>query len=188
MSRVPSIAELTRRLNAAKARDAALKTRQQSNTGQNVGKGQPRPSESVKYKSIFTDQDFLVTAPSAGIRFFGGLAALGLAAPDASPGIPRGFKTAKIKATIGRDDNKGVAKTATLSNRNYLKYTVDANAAGTRGSYSAPVSADTVANLKSKVQAVMVAKKDDVKEYGRIWFEPERPIFVTSGDVASAQQ
>ena len=89
MSRVPSIAELTRRLNAAKARDAALKTRQQSNTGQNVGKGQPRPSESVKYKSIFTDQDFLVTAPSAGIRFFGGLAALGLAAPDASPGIPR---------------------------------------------------------------------------------------------------
>ena len=81
-----------------------------------------------------------------------------------------------------------MAKTATLSNRNYIKYTVDANAAGTRGSYSAPVSADTVANLKSKVQAVMVAKKDDVKEYGRIWFEPERPIFVTSGDVASAQQ
>lgn len=186
MASIPSVAELTRRLNAAKAREAALKARQQANTGENVGKGQPRPSESVKYKSIFTAQDFLILAPSAGIQFFGGLAALGLAAPDASPGIPRGFQPAKIKATIGRTDNKGVPKTATLSQRQYMKYTVDATAAGTRGSYSAPVSADTVASLKTKVQAVMTAKKDDVKEYGRIWFEPERPIFTTSGDAAAA--
>lgn len=182
MARIPSVSELTRRLNDAKAREAALKQRQNNNNGQNIGKGQPRPSESVKYKSIFTAEDLIIIAPSASIQFFGGLAALGLAAPDTSPRMPRGFKPAKIVATVGRGTNKGEIKTADLSKRKYMKYSVDGGSTGSRSSYSAPISGDTPAALKTKFQAIAIAKKDDVKEYGRIWFEPERPVYNVSGD------
>lgn len=195
MSRSPSIAELTRRLNAAKARDTALKARQQANTGQNLGKGQARPSETVKYKSIFTSQDFTLNTPKAGITFFAGnlnnLAALGLAAADASPRIARGFRPAKIKATIGREDNKGhPTESKLVKGHHYLKYSVDAGQNGVRSSYSAPISGDSTAALKSRFTAIANSKKDNVKEYGRIWFEPERPVFsvdgVVDGGVAGA--
>ena len=177
MARIPTVAALTRRMNYLKQRDANLKARQQAEP--KVGSGQANPMETVKYNSIFTKQAFTLNAPSAGINFFGDLGALGLAAPDDSPRLPRGFKYAKIRATRGREN--GTRKVADLSKRPYLKYTVDGDG-GTRVSFTAPVSAATAEALSAKVRTLMLAKTNDVGEYGRIWFEPERPIINMSGD------
>ena len=181
MARIPSVASLQRRTNELKAREAALKARQQA--APKVGTGQARPTQTAKYKSIFTTEDFTVNAPNAGITFFGGLGALGLAAPDTSQKLPRGFKTAKVTAVRGR--SKGAEKTSSLSGRKYLKYSIDADG-GAQSTFSAPISADTVAALKTRFQSIITAKKDDIGEYGRISFEPERPIFSASGVSAGA--
>jgi hypothetical protein len=180
MARIPSTFRLQQRLNELKLREANLKTRAAQE--RKVGTGQPRPTITLKYKSIFTEEDFLVNAPRAGVTYFG-QAALGLANPDASPRLPRGFKTAKLIATRGRLTPKTV--TSELSRRKYLKYTVDGDG-NDRVSYSAPISANSVTALKTQVATIMNAKKDDVGEYGRIWFEPERPVYSTTGVGGSA--
>lgn len=181
MARIPSVAQLTRRLNDLKQRDAALKIRQQQ--APKVGSGQPRPTQTVKYGSIFTGDSLLLNAPRAGINFFGGSAALGLAAPDDSFKAPKGFAPAKIKAVKGRASGK--EKTADLSKRKYLKYSIDADGE-TQASFTAPISADTVATLKTRYQTIARAKADDIGEYGRISFEPERPVYSISGVAAGA--
>lgn len=178
MARIPSVAELTRLLNEAKARETALEARQA--LPPKVGTGQRRPTDSVKYSTIFSAEDLIINAPSNGIAFFGGLAALGLAAPDASPRAPRGFRPAKVMATRGKATPS--TETSALSGRRYLKYSIEATG-DTQSSFSAPVSAETVAALKTKVETLINSKKDDVGEYGRIWFEPERPVFSASGSV-----
>lgn len=76
---------------------------------------------------------------------------LALATFDDSPRIPRGFQPSKVKATLGRSDG-GLATTAELSKRRYLKYSVNATSESTRG--TAPISADTVASLKTRFQAI----------------------------------
>ncbi|MEH2128894.1 hypothetical protein, partial [Nostoc sp.] len=59
---------------------------------------------------------------------------------------------------------------------------------GTRGggsqyNFTAPITADTPANLKTKVTGVIAAKKGSVGgAYGRIWFEPEDYPFAASGE------
>lgn len=181
MGSIPSVAALQRRLNDAKAREAALKIRQ-TTAQPKVGQGQPNPTDPVKYSAIFVEGNYIVNASRAAVAFFGGGAALGLAAPDASPRISRGFAPAKIRATRGRAS--GVKKTADLSKRDYLKYSIDATG-DTRATFTAPISADTVATLRTRFQTVSNSKKDDIGEYGRIAFIPEKPVFSTSGVVAA---
>ena len=176
MGRIPSQASLTRRAAKLKARDAALKTRQAA--APKVGTGQARPSQTVKYVSLFTGESFLVQAPNAGVKFFGGIAELGLAAADASPRLPRGFRTAKMKAVKGKA--KPTEVTSKLSEQPYLKYSIEATG-DTQSSFSAPVSAATSAAIKTKVQTIFTAVKAEVGGYGRIWFEPERPLFSETG-------
>lgn len=187
MARIPSVASLTKRLAEKKLYDTNLKIRQaQSLTDQNsrVGKGQKNPTDPFKYKSIFTSQDMILNASRAAVAFFGDMAALGLAAPDASPRLARGFKPAKVRATIGREGG-GVEKTADLSKRRYLKYSIDAITESARGTYTAPISGDSVATLKTKYQAIVTAKKVVLKEYGRISFIPEVPLFSSTGTDSS---
>lgn len=186
MARIPSVASLTKRLADAKLRETNLKARQTAsltNEASRVGKGQKNPTDPYKYESLFLDGFMTVNASRASVAFFG-QAALSLAAFDDSPRTPRGFQPSKVKATLGRSDG-GLATTAELSKRRYLKYSVNATGESTRGSYTAPISADTVTSLKTKFQAIVTAKKDDVKEYGRIWFVPEEPFFAATGTSAA---
>jgi hypothetical protein len=176
MARIPSVASLEKRLTHLKTREKNLAARQKS-AGDNIGKGQPRPMKTFKYRSIYMATDFTINAPETSVNFFG-QTALGLAAQGADPGAPRGFKPARIKAVKGK--SKPTTATSKLSTRRYLKYTIEATT-DTQASFTAPVSADTVANLKAKVEAIINDKKGDVGEYGRISFEPERPIFAASG-------
>lgn len=182
MARIPSVASLQRRLTEAKTREANLKTRQATAVPK-VGSGQSNPTDSYKYESIFTDTAFVIKASRPAITFFGGIAALGLVAPDASPGLPRGFKPSKIRATLGKATP--VPKTAELSKRKYLKYSKDADN-DTRATYTAPISGNTVLALQNAYKAILLAKKDDVGEYGRIAFIPEQPLFSSSGSAAGA--
>lgn len=181
MARIPSVAALQRRLNEAKTREAALKARQ-ATAEPKVGSGQRNPTDPLKYESIFTASAFNVNASRSSVAFFGGIAALGLAAADDSPKLPRGFHPSKIRATRGRA--QGVRKVAELSKRPYLKYSVDADN-DTRGTYTAPISSNTAAGLQLLYRNILTAKKDDVGEYGRIAFIPERPLFSSSGSGAA---
>lgn len=179
MGSIPSIAALERQLTYAKQREQRLTARQQQ--APKVGSRGRQPRESVKYSSIFETGDYVISAPRVGIVFFGGLAALGLAEPDDSSRAARGFKPAKILAVRAKADP---TRKVALSGRPYLKYTVDDTASG-QTSYSAPISADSVGTLKTRVQAVIRDKTPDVGEYGRIYFEPERPIYSVSGEGAA---
>lgn len=182
MARIPSVAALQRRLNEAKVRETNLKNRQ-ATAEPKVGSGQSNPTDPYKYKSIFTDGFFNVRASRPAITFFGGAAKLGLAEPDASPNLPRGFQPAKIRATRGR--SRGAEKTAELSKRKYLKYSIDADGE-TRATYTAPISAATVAALQTTYRTILQDKKDDIGEYGRLVFIPERPLFSSSGSGAAS--
>lgn len=181
MARVPSIAELERQLQYARTREAVLATRQKSPP--KVGSRGRQPADTFKYQSIWAD-NFVIDTGRSGVAFFGA-AALGLAEPDDSPAAPRGFKPAQIVAVRGK--SSPVEKTA-FSGRRYLKYTDDAGSANTtsKTTYRAAISDNTTAGLKTKIRNIMRDKKDDVGEYGRIYFEPERPVFRASGTAAAA--
>lgn len=182
MARIPSVASLQRRLTEAKTRESNLKTRQ-TTAEPKVGSGQSNPTDSYKYESIFTDTAFVIKASRPAVVFFGGIGALNLAAPDASPGLPRGFKPSKIRATLGKASP--VPTTAELSRRRYLKYSKDADN-DTRATFTAPISGNTVLALQNAYKAILLAKRDDVGEYGRISFIPEQPLFSSSGSAAGA--
>lgn len=183
MARIPTITELQRRLNTLKARETALRARQAANTGQRVGMGQRRPTESVRYGSPFTGKNYTVNAGKAAVAFFGQLTALGLAAPAGDDRLPRGFKPGQIKATRGKATATKV--TAELSGRSYLRYSIEAGT-DTQGTYTAPISGATLDSIKTKFTAIAVAKKDDIGEYGRIELIPERPVFSIGGDAGGA--
>jgi hypothetical protein len=182
MARIPTVAELTRRLNTLKTREANLKARQAANTGQRVGLGQKRPTESVRYGSPFTGKNYTVNAGKAAITFFGGLTGLGLAAPAGDDRLPRGFKVAQIKATRGKATATKV--TAELSQRSYLRYSIEAGT-DTQGTYTSPISGATLDSLKTKFTAIANAKKDEIGEYGRLELIPERPVFSIGGDAGA---
>lgn len=181
MARIPSVASLTRRLNEAKTREAALKIRQTTATP-NVGGGQPNPRDNVKYTVIFGDGAYIVKASRAAVTFFNGLDDLGLAAPDTSPYAPRGFQPAKVRATRGRAN--GVEKTADLSKRRYLKYSVDASGE-TRATYTAPISAISADALGTRFQTLGNSLRTELGEYGRLAFIAEKPVFTFSGTSAT---
>lgn len=178
MARIPTVSELTQRLNNLKTRESALKARQQANVGQNVGTGQPRPTESVRYFSAFTGRTYTVQAGKAAIAFFGGLGPLGLGPPTGDDGLPKGFHPAQIRASKGKAE--GTAVTADLSQRKYLRYSVEAGA-DTQGTFTAPIAGSTIIEIRNKFEAIATAKKDDIGEYGRIDFIPERPVFSIGG-------
>lgn len=178
MARIPSVASLTRRLNEAKTREAALKIRQTTATP-DVGGGQPNPRDNVKYTVIFGDGAYIVKASRPAISFFGGFDDLGLAVPDTSPYAPRGFQPAKVRATRGRP-NWGVEKIADLSKRHYLKYSIDADGE-TRATYTAPISAISADALGTRFQTLGTSLRVEIGEYGRLAFIAEKPVFTFSG-------
>ena len=135
---------------------------------------------------MLIETTYTVQASSAGIQFFGGNAALGLADAVSDPTPPRGFKPNSIHAMVG-DATPNLIR-AKGSNRPYIRY-----ARGTRGSniqstYSAPLSGTTpvlASEIKTKFKTVSDSKKSAVGAYGRLWMEWER-IPLTEGGTATA--
>lgn len=181
MGKIPSVAELERNLQYRKQRATRLEARQK--TPPKVGSGAAVPRDTYKYQSIYGD-NFCINTTRNGVAFFGATA-LGLVAPDDSPGEPRGFKPAQMHATLAK--TSPTPKTA-ISGRKYLKYSVDPGSKEDRkqASYRAAISDNTASGLKTKIRNILRDKKDDVGEYGRIEFEPERPIFRASGTAGTA--
>ena len=184
MGRLKTVAQLQRQLRYAEARKEALEARQQQEP--KLGTGQKNPRSTVGYVSVYTGQLLLLQAPTAGIEFFGGEAALGLAhGAELAEGshMPKGFKYARVKATVGRTE--GVERRSELSKRPYLAYGVDAKG-GARNSYSAPVSGRgsqgevDISQLMDRVDAIFQAKAGAVGAYGRLWFEGEQPLYTRS--------
>lgn len=179
MGRRKSVREIQRQLQYAQARAAYTPPQREEN-----GTTQRRPKTPVKYAVLSplatADAAFTVQASASGLQFFGGIAALGLAAAATDPSIPRGFKPALILATVS--DASPELVRARGSNRPYIRY-----GRGTRGSnvqynYSAPVTADTPTNLDTRVKAVFAAVKPNLGgAYGRAWFEAEVYPLSTSG-------
>lgn len=179
MSRRKSVRELERDLQYARAREAYNPPLREEGSVT-----QRRPKRPVQYNSLFAARPFTVQGSEAGITFFGGIAALGLADADIEdPVAPRGFKPTLIKA-MQADGTPEVVR-ARGSGRPYIRY-----ARGTRGSsvqstFSAPLSdtgaAATVSGVRAKFDTVSDAKKAAVGSYGRIWVEWEKYPFAESG-------
>ncbi|ALF53820.1 hypothetical protein ACX27_14745 [Nostoc piscinale CENA21] len=143
-----------------------------------------QPKVAVKYAVLSplaeADAAFTIQASQKGLNFFGDLAALGLAESDTDPSAPRGFKPATIHAMIA-DSSPAVIR-AQGSNRPYVRYGAGTRGGGTQYNFTAPITADTPTNLKTKVTSIIAAKKGSVGGgYGRIWFEPEDYPYAASG-------
>jgi hypothetical protein len=176
MGRRKSVAELQRQLQYAQAR--ANYTRPPREEGSATRR---QPKIACQYQSMFdTTQQFTIQASQAAVTFFGGLTALGLADASTDPVPPTAFNPALIKAMIA-DSSPSVVR-AVGSNRPYTRYGKGARNSGSQYTFSAPISADTAAGMRTKFNTVSQAKKSAVGgTYGRIWFEPERFPLVESG-------
>ncbi|PHJ54496.1 hypothetical protein VF14_35215 [Nostoc linckia z18] len=180
MGRRKSVREIQKQLQYAQAREAYNPPVRESGAAT-----QRRPKLAVKYAVLSplaeADAAFTIQASKEGLEFFGGIAALGLAAVSTDPQAPRGFKPARILATVA--DATPQLIRAQGSNRPYIRYGRGARGSNAQYNYTAPITADTPANLKSKVTTVITAKKTAVGgAYGRIWFEPEDYPYSASGE------
>lgn len=118
---------------------------------------------------------YTIHAPIKSLEFFGDASGeelgLGPAAGDGSG--PRGFKSAKIHATISNAE--GEIKKAKNSGRPYMSYRPSAG----QSSFSAPIcSSEGVVGVTTKIKGIATASKDKIGAYGRIWFTPEFYVLV----------
>ncbi|MEH2261032.1 hypothetical protein [Nostoc sp.] len=180
MGRRKSARQLEEQLKYAKAREAYKRPLREEGAVT-----QRQPKIAVKYAVLSTlaqaDEAFTIQASKKSIEFFGGNAALGLAAEGTDPKASKGFKPARILAMVS-DSSPAVIR-AKGSNRPYIRYGAGNINSGAQYNYTAPITADTPANLKGKVTGIVTAKKGSLGgAYGRIWFEPEDYPFTASGE------
>lgn len=179
MSTRKTARQLQEQLDAAKRREAYVAPQRAEGAAT-----QRRPKSTVKYGSTSkASTDFSIETPKAGITFFGGLAALGLAGAGADPSAPRGFHPNRIYAMIA-DSSPQVVR-AKASNRAYTRYAKGSRGSSVQSTFSAAISdttTPTMSSVRAKFVTVADSKKDEVGgSYGRIWFEPERLPLVESG-------
>lgn len=180
MGRRKSAKQLEEQLKYAKAREAYTAPLREQGAAT-----RRQPKVGVKYAVLSplaaADAAFTIQASKKAIDFFGGITPLGLAAVATDPEAPRGFKPARILAMVS-DSSPAVIR-AKDSGRAYTRYGSGTRGGGTQYNFTAPITADTPANLKAKVEAVVAAKKGSVGGgYGRIWFEPEDYPYAASGE------
>jgi hypothetical protein len=180
MGRRKTVQQLTEQLAEAKRRDAYVAPQRTEGAAT-----QRRPKSAVKYGSTSkASTDFTIEGSRAGINFFGGEAALGLADAGIDPSAPRGFHPNRIYALVS-DSSPQVVR-AKASNRAYIRYARGSRGSNTQSTFSAPISditTPTMASVRTKFATVANSKKDEVGgSYGRIWFEPERLPLVESGN------
>ena len=175
-----SVRDLTRQLEGAKRRAAYV-----APVRADGATTQRRPKSSVKYGATSAPTtEFTIQTSKAGIQFFGGLAALGLADAGADPTSPQGFKPNRIYASIA--DASPQTVTSKASGLSYIRYAKGTRGSNVQSSFSAAISdttTPTMASVRTKFGTIANAKKDEVGgSYGRIWFEPERLPLVESGN------
>lgn len=180
MSKRKTVRQLQDQLEAARRREAYVPPQRAEGAAT-----QRRPKSSVKYGcTSAAATDFTIQTSKAGVTFFGGLAALGLADAGNDPVAPRGFQPNKIFATVADASPQSIRSRA--SNRAYIRYARGTRGGNVQSSFSAAISdttTPTMASVRAKFGTVANSKKDDVGgSYGRIWFEPERLPLVESGN------
>ncbi|MBD2519957.1 hypothetical protein H6G93_34450 [Nostoc sp. FACHB-973] len=172
MGRRKSAKQIEKDLQYAKAREAYSPPLREEGAST-----QRRPKSAVKYAVLSplaaADAAFTIQASAAGIQFFGGIEALGLAEPGTDPSAPRGFRPSQILAMVA-DSSPSVVR-AKGSNRPYTRYGKGTRDSNSQYNYSAPVTADTPANLDTKVKSLFTSIKGNLGGgYGRIWYEAEQ--------------
>ncbi|PSB20553.1 hypothetical protein C7B65_06510 [Phormidesmis priestleyi ULC007] len=180
MSTRKTVLQLQRQLDEAKRRAAYVAPQREEGAAT-----QRRPKSAIKYGCTSAPStDFTIQGSKAGIIFFGGEAALGLADAGSDPTAPKGFHPNRIYAMIS-DASPQVVR-AKASNRAYTRYARGTRGSNTQSTFSAPISditTPTMASVRAKFGTVANSKKDEVGgSYGRIWFEPERLPLVESGN------
>lgn len=175
-----SVALLQRELTYAQARQTYLAT-PRTRTSTTVV---PNPKTLYGYRStnlVVGSESALIKikVENAAITKFTE-AALGLTptsnaafASSAIP-IPRKFKPAKVHALFGA--TTPTVQTAKTSGRQYIKYSA-ATTGASQSTYSAAISKEATAvtegDQRTAAEAIATTLKDEVGEYGRIWFTPE---------------
>lgn len=172
MGRRKSAKQIERDLAFARAREAYVPPLREDGAAT-----QRRPKTAVKYAVLSplaaADSAFTIQASTAGIQFFGGLTALGLAAQATDPSAPQGFKPSQILAMVA-DSSPAVVR-AKGSNRPYTRYGKGTRDSKTQYNYSAPVTASTPANLDTRVKTLLAEIKPNLGGgYGRIWYQAEQ--------------
>ncbi|MEH2357538.1 hypothetical protein [Nostoc sp.] len=179
MSRRKSARELENQLKYAKAREAYTPPQKEDGAAT-----QRRPKSAVKYAVLSplaaADSAFTIQVSAAGIQFFGGITALGLAAAATDPSAPRGFSPAQMRAMVS--DSSPSTIRAKGSNRPYTRYGRGNRDSNAQYNYSAAVTAATPTALDTKVKGIFTSIKDTLGgSYGRVWFESERYPVSSSG-------
>ena len=179
MGRRKSARQIEQDLAYAKAREAYKPPLREGGAAT-----QRRPKIAVKYAVLSplaeADSAFTIQASSAGIQFFGGITALGLAEQATDPSEPRGFRPAQVRAMVS--DNSPAVVRAKGSNRPYVRYGKGSRDSNSQYNYSAPVTAATPSALDTRVKAIFAAIKPSLGgAYGRIWFEAELYPLSASG-------
>ncbi|MFK0732085.1 MAG: hypothetical protein ACFKPT_13885 [Gloeotrichia echinulata GP01] len=123
---------------------------------------------------------FTIQGSAEGIRFFGGIGSLGLAAAGTDSSAPRGFKPAQVHAMVS-DASPSLIR-AKGSNRPYVRYGKGSRDSKAQYSYTAPITAAALTGLDEKVKGVFNAVKDNLGgAYGRAWFTNEVYPLAISG-------
>lgn len=169
MSRRKSVASLQQQLKYAEARAAYKPPVREEGAAT-----ERRPKIGVKYictsPMAAANLAYTVQASQAAITFIS-LAILGLTEAATDPAPPRGFKPAKINATVAGTPQ---FLHALGSGRGYTRYGKGERGSKTQYNYSAPVSGETAAALKTNVTAAFNELKSKLGgQYGRAWFTPE---------------
>lgn len=175
MGRRKSVAQLQRQLKYAQARAKYVPPEREPG-----GSVQRRPKTPVRYQAIFDSGSafYSVQTSSPGIAFFGGIAALGLAADAGDPRL--GGRPNMIKATVA--DGTPTRVRALPSGRSYIRYAAGSRNSNTQVSFSAALSADTATAVRTRFNTVADSIKSKLGgDYGRVWLEPERLKIVESG-------
>jgi hypothetical protein len=182
MSRIRSVATLTKELEFATARQTYYSTPRAGKTTV-----EPNPKDiyiytSSTYKIGNNNALLKLQASVASVEKFG-LEALGLKeGSDTSAAnagrVPRGFKPAKVRGIIGADSP--VARVSPVSGRRVIKYNA-ASTGNSRSSYTAPISAASDNAQRILFNSIVEAQATEFKTagYGRLYFDPE--FLPTSG-------
>lgn len=198
--RVPSW-RLQQRADQARAREAYFASRNSSEDTFN-STVESRPRIRVGYRSLNqkvgaspVHAQLAVQASETAVKWFEGVAVtgdltsgnirLGLEYDDLTDFIGvDGFKTSKLHAMLGATTPVPVR---TDWGTRYIKYS--RSGAGTsRASYTAPISdktgAFTAQDLAAAAQAIadLPAIRQEIRENGRMWFEPEEEAYVLNTD------
>lgn len=176
MGRRKSVRELQKQLQYAQARAAYTPPDPDPS-----GAIRKRSRTPVRYgSSTVANTNYTVQVSTNALQFFGGLAALGLADAEDHPNMRSNDSPAQIHATVA--DTSPTRLRAQGSNRPYIRYAQGTRGSGVQSSYTSAISGDTPLALRNRFQTAADSVKARLGgEYGRVWMEPERILFVESG-------